>query len=169
MSGQAREGLFGMEPLTLDLTHFYWRRWHVSQPCSRRAYRVSNAPHMAVSRLRSEHLPAPRQRMAAARVSRRWLLVVGGNSGEVWEALEGSVGRTLLCTPPVCPRSHLDNRTPTPSSTASCFWLSPAAPCAISPCIRLHNIWRLKYEGIVARSQTRRFKQPCPFCCRAES
>lgn len=137
LGGQTDKGLASMEPLTLDLERFYWRCWHVDQCLPGRAYEFAAAPHMAVP---IDHLPAPRQRTAAARVSRRWLLVVGGSSGEVWEAQEGSEGGCLLCTPPACPRSQLDERTPTPSSTAYCFWSSPAAHCATSPCVRFHAL-----------------------------
>ena len=99
LGGQTDKGLVSMEPLTLDLTRFYWRCWHVSQPCPWHAYAVADAPHRAVLRPRSDYLPAPRQRTAAERVSRRWLLMVGGSSPEVWKALEGSVGGTWHCTP----------------------------------------------------------------------
>ena len=112
LGGQTpNRGLASMEPLTLDLERFYWRCWHAHQFVPRRAYAFAAAPHLAA---RIDHLPAPRQRMAAARVSRRWLLVVGGSSGEVWEALEGSEGGNLLCTSAVCPRSQLDDRHPYP-------------------------------------------------------
>lgn len=59
--GRGHGGLAPMEPYTLDLTSWRWRRW-------RAAGGAAGA------------LPPRRQRAAAVRVTRRWLLVSGGSS-----------------------------------------------------------------------------------------
>ena len=71
---------------------------------------------------------------------------------------------TALLTPPVCPRSQLDERTPVE--------LHLIFSCSSSSDIPLHPVPSpgvSKMKNIVARCQTRRFQQPCPSCCRAES
>ena len=90
LGGLTIMGLASMEPLALDLMQFDWRHWHAHRPCPGRAHDGAAEPSVVVHRSHSGHLPSPRQRAAAVRVSRRWLLVVGGSSGEVREALEES-------------------------------------------------------------------------------
>jgi hypothetical protein len=75
LGGCTDGGLASMEPYTLDLTWFFWRRWR-AEPAA------GAAPGGGSGGGGGGPLPAPRQRSAAARVSRRWLLVLGGSSKE---------------------------------------------------------------------------------------
>jgi len=72
LGGCTDGGLASMEPYTLDLTWFFWRRWR-AEPAAGGGGGGGGGGGV---------LPAPRQRSAAARVSRRWLLVLGGSSKE---------------------------------------------------------------------------------------
>ena len=56
-----------MKPYTLDLETLEWRCWEGRNPD------VPNAPE----------LPEPRQRMAAMRISKDWLLISGGSPASV--------------------------------------------------------------------------------------
>ncbi len=80
VGGCTEGGLASMEPYTLDLTWFYWRRWRAGE-AARASGKPCAGPPGADGPCTS--LPAPRQRSTAVRVSRRWLLVVGGSSEEV--------------------------------------------------------------------------------------
>ena len=66
-----------MTPFTLDLGTFYWRCWPGVPEAA--APSLGQAPDQAPE----QALPAPRQRMAAQRVTEEWMLVSGGSPASV--------------------------------------------------------------------------------------
>ena len=72
-----------MTPFTLDLGSFYWRCW----PGLPEPGPGGQAPEQA--------LPAPRQRMAAQRVTDDWMLVSGGSPASV----RARAARPACCVP----------------------------------------------------------------------
>ena len=75
-----------MKPYTLDLETLEWRCWEGRNPD------LPNAPE----------LPEPRQRMAAMRISKDWLLISGGSPASVCPHLS----TVALCEKPSLHRKH---------------------------------------------------------------